>query len=106
MNGRLAPKPGHKVVCTQPWCPLKAHGFKAEDLADLLIRYLAGESREVMVPEAKRIAVRHVCRFCALNVMQGKNTYLTEPEWQRLDELGQWHHRRYRRKEIWGYRQH
>ena len=104
MNSSLVPNSGHRATCTQPWCPLKAHGFEAEDLADWFVRFLAGESREALAPEAKRFSVRQNCRSCALNVMQGKKTYLTESEWQRLDELGQWHHRRYRRREIWGYR--
>jgi len=104
MNGSLALKPGHRATCTQPWCPLKVNGLKAEDLADWFVRFLAGESQEDLVPETRKFSVGRNCRSCAFNVMQGKKTYLTESQWQQLDELGQWHHRRYRRREIFGYR--
>jgi hypothetical protein len=104
INSSLVPHSGHRVTCTQPWCPIKAHGLKAEDLANWFVRFLAGESRAELAPDDRKFSIRRNCRSCALNVMQGKKTHLTESEWQYLDELGHRYHKRHRRREIWGNR--
>ena len=97
---------GAKTICTQPSCLFKREGFNSEHLANILIRTLAGERIEGMVLESERILARPQCFYCALRVMQGLKAYLTEAEWSCLDDLGDWHHRRQRRKQSWGYQSH
>jgi hypothetical protein len=99
MNASIAPR--QRLTCTQPGCPLKVHGYTTDDLADLLVRFMAGETRDALAPDAKGYSVGKNCRSCARNVMQGKRTYHTESEWQHLDELGQWHNRRHRHSRNW-----
>ena len=86
-----------RLTCSQPGCPLKVHDYTREDLADLLVRFMAGEPRDEVAPDAKGYTVGENCRTCACNVMQGKQTFYSESEWQHLDELGQWHNRRHHR---------
>ena len=82
----------------QPWCLFKRECFKDEDLAGFIIQILAGNSLEDILPEAGQIVVRAECSLCALRVIQGRKACLTQAEWNHLDDLGQWHTRRQRRK--------
>lgn len=88
-----------RTTCTHPNCLLKQPDFNAENLADVAIRLLSGESLGRIASRFERILARPQCKRCALHVMQGRKTYSTEQEWKRLDELGQWHHRRQRRSQ-------
>ena len=88
--------PRQRLTCRQPGCPMKVHGYTADDLADLFVRFMAGEPRDELTPDANGYSVGENCRSCACNVMHGYPTYHTEAEWQHLDELGRryyWRHR-------------
>ena len=99
MNGSLAIELTGRAVCTQPGCLLKKAGLNLENLADFLVRILAGESMGKIAPGSNLITPRPMCKDCALRVLSGKNAYRTESEWNRLDNLGHWHHRRRQRSE-------
>jgi len=99
MNRTSVIDTGNRTTCVQPYCLLKGAGMNAHHLAKLVVRILAGEPLESMVPKPKRISLRLQCVPCALRIMQGRKAYLTEYEWKRLDDLGHWHHRRQRRGE-------
>jgi hypothetical protein len=99
MNASIAPR--QRLTCAQPGCPMKVHRYTTEDLADLLVRFMAGESRDELTPDAKGYSVSENCRSCACNVMHGKQTYHTESEWQHLDDLGRRYNRRHRHSRDW-----
>jgi hypothetical protein len=101
MNRNLITEPGSRTSCVQPGCLLKRKDFNAQHLAEFFIRILVGESMEFMAPESEPIIARPQCTHCALRVMQGRKAFLTETEWNHLDDLGHWHHRRQRRRERW-----
>lgn len=90
-----------KMVCVQPWCLLKKKGLTVEDIARFLIKSLAGEPHQVENPESRRIVARSQCILCALRVMQGRKAFLSHAEWDHLDDLGHWHHKRQRRQQRW-----
>ena len=99
MNRSLASKSTGRPVCTQPDCLLKKPGLGIEELAECLVLMLAGESVERVMPGSSHIEFRPLCKHCALRVLSSKNTYRTEAEWDKLDDLGHWHHRRRQRSE-------
>ena len=96
--------PGHRKTCTQPHCPFKAKGFKADDLPEEGRKFLDGALNGEMHSAAYGISFRPVCRLCAQNVMMGKKAFHTASEWKHLDDMGSWHARRHRRSNHWGYR--
>jgi len=99
VKGGLAMQYSGRCVCTQPACLLKKAGSGLEDIADFLVRILAGEPLKEIVPGSDLIKPRPLCKHCALRVLSGKNAYRTEAEWSRLDDLGHWHYRRCQRSE-------
>lgn len=84
--------------CEQPACLLKHGQLNAERLAEYLVQMLAGSTPNAIQPDSECICPRPACTSCALSAIQGGRTYFTDSEWRHLDELGQWHHRRHRRK--------
>ena len=102
MIGNLTITPTTRMTCVEPACLLKKDGFQAQNIAEFFIQTLAGESRESIVPGIKQIVARPQCISCALRVMQGIKAYRTEAEWNHLDDLGHWHHRRQWRKKYFG----
>lgn len=95
-----------RKLCTQPGCLLRRTGFSAEHLAGILIQLLSGKSMESLIGASERISARPQCVDCALRVMQGGKAFLSGAEWGHLDELGNWHYRRERRRQRWGYQPH
>ena len=92
-----------RATCTQPGCPFKTVGCKTNELAISLVQFLAGESRKNIFPGTEPIVARFQCIDCAWRVIQGNKPFHTEEEWDHLDELGRWHHRRQRRADKWRY---
>ena len=90
-------EPMPRTPCTQPACLLRQKGLDPEFFAKVLVRALAGECLDDVVPEFCMIQARPQCTLCALRVMQGGRAYRTADEWRQLDGLGRWHHRRHRR---------
>ncbi|MFT5351592.1 MAG: hypothetical protein ACI9MF_002415 [Gammaproteobacteria bacterium] len=95
-NRKLGPMPS--TICVQPDCPLKDSGLDSTCLAKILQKALAGNSLDSLIPEGKRIDMRSQCLECIERVMLGGRAFLTASEWDLLNELGQWHRRRERRR--------
>ena len=85
-------------VCTQPDCLLKHKGMDHESLARIVVHVLSGEPLEDFLKDFVHIKARSQCACCVLRFMNGGRAYLTELEWDYLNELGDWHRRRHRRK--------
>jgi len=106
MTTNMTTKHPTRPVCTQPGCLLKRKGFRTHHLANVLTKTLAGEHLESIICESERILNRPQCTDCVLRVMEGLKAYLTEDEWDHLDALGHWHHRRQRRRLSGLYQSH
>ena len=92
---------GSRKVCKNAGCLLKKKDFNSQNLAEFIIGTLAGASVESMFSESEKTTANPKCTQCAMRIMQGRKAFLTESEWDHLDNLGHWHHRRQRRKERW-----
>lgn len=97
LNRERTIEPLPRTPCTQPACLLRQKGLDPGFFAKVLVRALAGDCLDDVVPESCMIQTRPQCTLCALRVMQGGRAYLTADEWRQLDDLGQWHQRRQRR---------
>ena len=97
MNGRQSFNSNNRPTCRQPWCPMRRSKFAAEDIAEVILRDIAGDSAKSPFSEDRRITPGPYCRACIGNVIRGKNVFHTEAEWRQLDAAGRWHHRRDRR---------
>ena len=87
-----------RITCSQPACLFKKQVFGARQLADITVRMLAGEPVSKFVSSSARILARPQCKSCALRIMEGKKAFHSVEEWKQLDDLGQWHNRRERRR--------
>jgi hypothetical protein len=87
-----------RIACSQPACLLKKQVSGARQLADITVQMLAGEPVSKFVSSSARILARPQCKSCALRIMEGKKAFRNVEEWKQLDDLGQWHNRRQRRR--------
>lgn len=85
------------MICLHPDCPLKTEGSDARRFAMLVLTSNQVKHLAVNAPASGPIRTSQSCIFCASRVLDGGNAYLTEAEWEHLDYLGHWHHRRFRR---------
>ena len=99
MNTSLTIQSMPTTICVQPDCLLRRVNLNVEYLAKILVGTLEGNSMDPLVPLSERINSRPHCTDCALRVLRGKRAFLTQPEWDHLNDLGQWHHRRSRKSD-------
>ena len=91
-----------RSICERPDCLFKTPGFKSRQFTESLLRQLPKDVLQGIDPRLEQILACPRCVSCARNVMQGGKACRTNEEWDHLNELGRWHHRRQRRSRRWG----
>jgi hypothetical protein len=86
-------------VCMQPSCPLRDEGVGSAFVREIVLRVLAGEEVEAVIPSARAIERRGVCARCIELVMKDLKPILTLAQRDRTIEVGHlsWRRRRRRR---------
>jgi len=95
-----ASRPTTPKACGQPNCLLNRTGVDAEYLVEIIVHDLAGRLLKRPDPESRRVVTCPQCAPGALHVIQSGRVHQTKARLEHLIELGQWHHRRYRRKKL------
>jgi len=85
--------------CKQPLCPLKSGGASARNLAVRLVQARGKVPSDILDFASGAPSAQPRCLACAARVAGGRNAFLTEAEWDYLDDMGRWHGRRHRRRE-------
>ena len=84
--------------CPQPFCALQRDGVGREEVAEMLVRLLAGETISALRPSPPKES-REACVACAMRVMEGKGPYAWGME--RENVVAGWkHYRRERRRHM------
>ena len=86
------------IICVQPHCCLKKAGLDMQDVTKVLLLALAGKSTKAVISQSPQIEPRPQCEQCLERVLNGGKAFLTQPEWDHLNYLGDWHRRRQRRR--------
>jgi len=97
MNRLLTIEPMPRTICTQPDCMLRRPTLTKESIAKIVIHAISGEPMDALISPSERVEMRSQCMLCAMRVLDGGKAYLSESEWQYLDDMGDWHTRRHRR---------
>jgi hypothetical protein len=85
-------------VCRQPSCPLRDEGAGSAFVGEIVLRVLAGEEVEAVIPSARAIERREICSGCIELVMKDLKPVLTIAQRDRTIEVGRlsWRRRRHR----------
>lgn len=85
------------IICVQPHCYLKNPELDMKDLTRVFLRALSEQAGKAAISESQQIELRPQCEQCLLRVLEGGKAFLTQQEWDYLNQLGDWHRRRSRR---------
>ena len=86
-------------ACTQPQCLLQRRGMGSRNLAELMVRVLAGEDVSGALAEAVPILPQMSCVDCTEHVMHGGRPLPMVAEVERRLAAGRLAHRRSGRRE-------
>jgi hypothetical protein len=94
-NQRLGPMP--PIICVQPHCWLKSLGSDKQQIITVLSLALAGLPTSGAIGPSQQIKIYPQCEQCIQRVLNDGKAFLSQKEWDHLNQLGDWHRRRARR---------